>query len=181
MNQGVEQGMEQVGKNKMNHSSNRVVSTHDLFPIIYEELKNGKKVKFTVSGTSMLPWISNNRDQVLLVAIDNKQLKLGDIILFQDKRGEYILHRIYKKDTEGYHTIGDGCIFEDGRVLPDKMIGVVEKIYRKGKEIDCNSFFWRMIFLTWRHLLPIRKYILNIYFILVKWKGFIKLRNSNGV
>lgn len=173
------------GSIRVESDCRRVVSSHDLFPIICEELHNGNKVKFTVSGTSMLPWISNDRDQVLLKSLDHNALQLGDIILFQDKRGEYILHRIYKKETEGFRTIGDGCLYEDGLVLPDKILGVVDKIYRKGKEIDCNSFFWSLIFLIWRHLLPIRKYLLNLYFLLIKCKvkcnSFINIRKNNGV
>lgn len=155
----------------MEITKKRTVSTYDLFPIMVENLKDGQKVKFTVSGTSMLPWIVHNRDQVLLSGINGKIIKLGDIIVFRDHRGKYILHRIYKKDVEGYRTIGDGCICEDGLVKSEDIIGIVEKIYRKGKEIDCNSLPWRYIFFHWRKLLPIRRYLLEIYFILVRVKS----------
>lgn len=148
----------------------KVVSTYDIFPLVRIAMSEGKKVKITVSGNSMEPWISHNRDQVLLSAAAGRNLKKGNIILFQSKYGKYILHRIYKTDAEGYHTIGDACLSEDGFILPSEIIGVVEIIYRKGKEIDCDSFHWRFIFTVWRRLLPFRKYLLNFYFLMRKLK-----------
>jgi len=156
-------------------SNKKIVSTNNLFPIIKESLYGGQKVKFTVSGYSMLPWIAHNRDQVLLARIDEKRLKLGDIILFQNYQDKYILHRIYKKEAEGYWTIGDASLYVDGLVHSDEIIGVVEKIYRKGKEIDCNSFLWQLIFSAWRLLLPVRVYLLRLYYFIVRLKKAIKM------
>lgn len=155
----------------MINNSKKTVSTHELFPFISESLNRGQKVRFTVSGTSMLPWIVHNRDQVLLTSTLGLQLKMGDIILFKDNREKYILHRIYKKERQGFRTIGDACLYEDGLVLPTKIIGVVEKIYRKGKELDCNSLLWWSVFTIWRKLLPIREPLLRLYFFLVKLKS----------
>lgn len=166
----------------MKNTSRKIVSTHDLFPIISESLRSGQKVKFTVSGTSMLPWIAHNRDQVLLASTDNKRLKPGDIILFQNESSKYILHRIYRKEAGGYLTVGDACLCGDGLVLPSEIIGVVEKIYRKGKIMDCNSIIWRSVFSVWRWMLPIREHLLKIYFVLVRLKNGIKnKRNYIGV
>ena len=146
------------------------VSTHDLFPIIEELLAMNRQAIFTVKGTSMLPFIGDNRDSVVLEKRDFNNLKKGDIILFQYDSGKYILHRIYNISQEGYQTIGDGCISFDDWIRPDQVRGVVTKIIRKGKEIDCNSIKWKIIFSLWMGLLPIRKYLLRIYFKLGKIK-----------
>jgi signal peptidase I len=156
----------------MDRYSNKVVSTHLLFPIIEEAMACGQKAIFTVSGDSMRPLIVNNRDQVLLSSSKGKLLEKGDIILFRKQSGRYILHRIYKKEANYYHTIGDACLCEDGIVKPSEIIGVVEEIYRKGKKIDCNSFLWRTIFTTWRYLLPIRQPLLNTYYWFTRRKRF---------
>lgn len=154
----------------MNCTGKKQVSTHDLFPIVREALENGKKVKFTVSGTSMLPWIADNRDQVLLTRKDPKHLKPGEIILFCHGHS-YLLHRIYKKTGNGYCTIGDSCLYKDEPVDPEEIIGVVEAIYRKGKVINCNSFLWKPVFTLWRWLLPIRGQLLSLYYSLAKLKS----------
>ena len=148
----------------------RKVSTHDLFPIIEELLAMNRQAIFTVKGTSMLPFIGDNRDSVVLEKRDFNNLKKGDIILFQYDNGKYILHRIYNTSKEGYQTIGDGCISFDDWIRPDQIKGVVTKIIRKEKEIDCSSTKWKIIFSLWMGLLPIRKYLLRIYFKLGKIK-----------
>jgi signal peptidase I len=151
-----------------------IVSTHILFPEVIDMLANGNQVKFTVSGNSMRPLIVDNRDQVLLTGTEGKRLNIGDIILYRTKYGKYILHRIYIVNKNGYRTIGDACLSEDGFVPSSDIIGKVVKIYRKGKEIDCNSLLWRSIFLTWLKLLPVRKYLLNLYIYLAHIKGMLK-------
>ena len=148
----------------------RKVSTHDLFPIIEELLAMNRQAIFTVKGTSMLPFIGDNRDSVVLEKRHFNNLQKGNIILFQYDNGKYILHRIYNTSKEGYQTIGDGCIYFDDWIRPDQVRGVVTKIIRKGKEIDCNLKKWKIIFSLWMGLLPIRKYLLQIYFKLGKIK-----------
>lgn len=140
----------------------RKVSTHDLFPIIEELLAMDRQAIFTVKGRSMIPFIGDNRDQVVLDKKDSSNLKVGDIILFKNKYNNYILHRIYSISQEGYLTIGDGNLHFDGYVKSNQIIGVVIKIVRKNKEIDCNSKYWKLIFHLWMKLLPIRRTLLKI-------------------
>lgn len=147
----------------MVNSDIQKVSTHDLFPIIEELLACNKQAIFTISGYSMLPFMGSQRDQVLLSKRDFENLKKGEIILFQLDCGKYILHRIYKVTNEGYLTMGDGNLHYDGVIRPDQIIGVVEKIYRKNKEIECKSLWFRITSKMWMILLPIRKYILKLY------------------
>lgn len=162
----------------MENLGRKVVSTQDLFPIMKEYLVEGLKVKFTVSGDSMRPWVVHNRDQVILTSVDGKRLKRGDIILFNLK-GRYILHRIYKKKTDGYLTIGDACRYEDGLILPDDIIGVVETICRKGKEINCNSAIWRFVFSVWQKLLPVRNPILTVYYFMLQMKSRFRAKTKS--
>lgn len=139
------------------------VSTHDLFPIIEELLACNRQAIFTISGYSMLPFMGSQRDQVLLSKRDFESLKKCEIILFRLDCGKYILHRVYKVTNDGYLTMGDGNLHYDGVIRPDQIIGVVEKIYRKDKEIDCNGLWFRITSKMWMILLPIRKYILKLY------------------
>lgn len=135
------------------------ISGIDLFPVIEEQLAKGKRVCFTVSGTSMMPWIINNRDQVELISVRDITLKKGDIILFQVFSGKYVLHRITKIVPRGYMTTGDGNLHRDGFISSTSIIGKVITIHRKGKVIDCNALRWRIIFWLWMELFPIRKWI----------------------
>lgn len=155
------------------------VSTHDLFPIIEKLLACNKQAIFTISGYSMLPFMGSQRDQVLLGKREFESLKKGEIILFQLDCDKYILHRIYKVTDEGYLTMGDGTLVYDGVIRPDQVIGVVEKIYRKNKEIDCGSTWFKIISNIWMALLPVRKYILKLYHFMHFCKKRVKEYFSN--
>lgn len=162
----------------MKNYDKKEVSTGELFPLIKEVINHGHKARFTVSGNSMRPWIVDDRDQVLLTG--SLKARLGDIILFQNTRGNYVLHRIMKKEKDGYHTMGDSCIkVDDDLIFSKDIIGVVEIIYRKGKEIDCNSFLWRFIFTLWRLLLPFRKILLKLYYVLIRMNYEIADRKNS--
>lgn len=137
----------------------RFISGQDLFPVIEEQLISGNRVSFTVSGSSMMPWIVNNRDQVELISVKNLVLKKGDIILFLPFPGKYVLHRITKIVPGGYITTGDGNLHRDGFISTESVIGKVVKIHRKGKLIDCDNLHWRIIFSLWMKLFPIRKWL----------------------
>lgn len=137
----------------------RYISGQDLFPVIEEQLALGNRVCFTVSGTSMTPWIIHNRDQVELISAKGLTLKKGDIILFQPFSGKYVLHRITRIVSGGYITTGDGNLHRDGFIPPEAIIGKTVMIHRKGKNIDCSSLLWRIVFWIWMALFPIRRWL----------------------
>lgn len=139
------------------------VSCQDIFPIIEEQLNQGKSVRFIVSGISMTPWIINNRDQVEIISARGLTLKKGDIVLFQPFQGRYILHRITKILPDGYITTGDGNLYRDGFIASDSVIGKVIIIYRKGKAISCDRLRWKLLFRLWMALFPFRKYLFRFW------------------
>lgn len=141
----------------------KYVSGQDMFPIVEEQLALGKRVCFTVSGTSMTPWIIHNRDQVELISAKGLPLKKGDIILFQPFPGKYILHRITKIVPGGYITTGDGNLHRDGWSSSASVIGKAVAIRRKGKIIDCHALRWSITFWLWMELFPVRKRILSCW------------------
>lgn len=136
-------------------------STHELLPLAHEIIQSGRKVVITVSGDSMRPFIAGNRDKVLLGKAERP--KKGDVILFRDKYGEYILHRIYRIKDNHLFTIGDYCLRADGQVEEEQIIGMVEAVIRKGKKIPCSSLVWRLYSFLWLALLPLRKYLILLY------------------
>lgn len=138
------------------------VSQKDLMPLMEEALKAGKKVRFTVSGNSMWPWLIHQRDSVLLEECGNQKLKKGDIILFQALEHHYVLHRITRKVKGGYITTGDGNLARDGFVPKDKVIGKAVVLYRKDRKIICCQWKWRLIARLWMVGFPVRKYLVKL-------------------
>lgn len=138
------------------NNSEFVISNEILFSMTEKLLAEGKSVKFTVSGNSMWPLIIHNRDSVMLIACKRDELKKGDIILFKTNPYHYVLHRITKVVKGGYITTGDGNLHRDGFVPYEQVVAKVSEIYRKDKVIDCNKWYWKLIFRIWMFLFPVR-------------------------
>jgi hypothetical protein len=143
------------------------VHTSDLFEVVLPILKKGHHAAFTVSGMSMWPFLCHNRDQVIVAACDPSRLAIGDIVLLQTPLGNYLLHRITGLRSGEFETTGDGNCFRDGWFPRSCAKAKVKTIIRNGKELDCRNPFWRLVFSLWRHLFPVRRYLLR----LLKWIG----------
>ena len=152
------------------------MSPETLFNEIEKELMQGRKVKFTVTGMSMWPFICHARDQVIVESCVPEDLRVGDIILFRSPLTGYMLHRVTALRENEFETTGDGNCFRDGW-FPDEFIKAkVISIIRKGKTIDCGRPWWRFLTFIWMAAFPIR----GILLLTLKRIGHWKARYKNG-
>lgn len=100
------------------------------FPLLEEELKENKKVRFRIKGNSMYPLLRDEKDEVLLVSCDPMQIHTGDIVLFKFK-GNYILHRFIQKEKHTFIFKGDNVWYNKEYCQANDLVGVVERVYRK--------------------------------------------------
>ena len=84
-----------------------VLDTNQYLDAVCRMIEEGKEnVPVPVKGVSMRPFLRDG-DFAYLVSLPRK-LKRGDIVLFQRKNGQYVLHRIYKILKNGsYLLLGD--------------------------------------------------------------------------
>lgn len=123
-------------------------------------LKEGKVVPIIPQGISMLPFIDGNK--VYLLKKD--QVRVGDIVLVW-YGGNYILHRVYSITGEQVTLMGDGNLRGTEQVGADEILGtVIEIVTSKGRHRKPGRAW------LWRHLLPVRKYLLKIH---RKWQRLI--------
>ena len=71
----------------------RAIPMESLLPLLQLQMDNGTKAPLCVTGTSMLPMLTPQRDTVYLEKC-TQALKSGDVILYRRATGEFILHRI---------------------------------------------------------------------------------------
>lgn len=147
--------------------SRYIISTHDLFPVILEELKECRQASFTITGMSMWPFFCHGRDTVVIEqypSLLTPLLKIGDIVLICTPSRHYILHRVTKisKDGRYIETTGDGNCYRDSPVPVSYVKARVVKFIRKGKSIDCHSYIWRVVFRIWMLLFPFRPCLLPL-------------------
>lgn len=125
--------------------------------VVYRDLdalKDGKVIALVPQGISMLPFIKGGVDQVYLLKKD--RVVVGDIVLVE-YHGKHILHRVYAVDGEKITLMGDGNLEGTERVAADEVMGTVVDIVHNGRHLKPKKAW------LWRHLLPIRRYLLKIH------------------
>jgi len=85
----------------------RKVKSSELFPVIKEILSEGRTAWITVTGNSMYPFLREDIDSVKLSAASLETIKKGDIVLIRRLTGEYILHRVIRKEDDCFYMVGD--------------------------------------------------------------------------
>ena len=115
----------------------RIVDNQEYMKVVRSILEEGKEVPLVVTGNSMMPFLIDRRDQVLIKRIE-RPLKKGDIAFFQRENGQYIMHRIHfmrKDDRTGenqFYFIGDGQKNIEGPIKETRIFGVITGVLRKG-------------------------------------------------
>ena len=71
------------------------VDTREYVTVLKEMTEQGLEVAMTVSGTSMEPFLTHERDKIYFRKAEGL-MKKGDMVFFQRKTGEYVMHRIMK-------------------------------------------------------------------------------------
>lgn len=125
-----------------------------------EKGRNGEEVCATVNtnGISMWPLLRCYNDSVRIV-YPNRELRIGDIVMFHRADGREIAHRINWMDDTMLDTLGDNCNKSDGKFPRDKVIGIVTHVCRNGRLIPVDTKFWRFYgrFMLWSN--PARMFV----------------------
>lgn len=106
-------------------------------------------------GRSMLPFIRGGVDSVRLRKPEG--LKVGDIALASIGTS-YVVHRVIAIEGEKVTLMGDGNLQNTEHCDRTNVLGVVDEIITPEGSHRKPGKAW-----LWRHLLPIREYLLKIY------------------
>lgn len=138
----------------MDSCNERQVRLEQLMPLIREQLAEGKRIKFSPRGTSMLPMLREGLDSVILSPLPAK-LKKYDLPLYQRENGQYVLHRIVKTG-ETYTCVGDNQFALEQGLRHEQMIGLVTAFCRGEKEILVTALGYRIYCRAWHYSRPAR-------------------------
>ncbi len=142
------------------HMDKFLVNNEEFFAEVEKLLAEGRRVTIPVKGFSMLPFIRGERDLVELVPPGD--LKVGDIVLFYDRR--YVLHRIVSIDGNKLIIKGDGVINGTEHVTVDAVRAKAATIWRNGKKrVDPYSPRQKFRLKIWNLLRPFHRVILAVY------------------
>ena len=131
-----------------------------------EELERSGKLVYTTVGVSMRPLIRQDKD-ISIIEKPKGRLKKYDVALYKRPTGQYVLHRVVKVLEDGYVILGDNCCSKEFNIKDSQILGVLTSLNRGGKEIDFESFGYKLyVRLRYAHY-PVRV-------IIFKTKKFIR-------
>lgn len=132
----------------------RAVGMDEIVPLIRESLEANGCAIIPVRGVSMLPFLKEGRDSVVLAEVA-KPPKKRDIVLYQRADGSYVLHRIASVG-ETYTCIGDAqFVFEKG-IAPSQIIARVTAIRKNKRLIKVENPIRRLCVFFWSITRPVR-------------------------
>ena len=115
------------------------------------ELAEKGKLIYTNVGVSMLPWLREGRDLMVI----ERAVSFGafDAVLFRrpgvSGRGKYVLHRILKEYPDGkFFVAGDNCTGGEA-VAREDILGVLTGVIRNGRLIKTDSLVYRLYVRLW--------------------------------
>lgn len=157
----------------------RKLDTAEYMKIVRSLLEEGREVPLVVAGNSMIPFLADQRDKILIERVD-RPLKRGDIAFFQRRNGQYIMHRICRvrrdKDTGRwqYWFVGDAQTIVEGPIEREQIFGLITEVERKGRNIRENSALWFFFRTAWLWVRPFRRWIMSAYEVVKKFCLFLR-------
>ena len=140
----------------------RVVDTREYVSVLREIAESGKIVSLRIAGSSMSPFLAHGRDYIYFTKPD-REPRTGDMVFYQRKNGQYVMHRIYKKKPEGYYIVGDAQTEIEGPVDRGQIFALIIKVKRKDRIIRPGDFWWEFFEHVWIHMIPLRRRAVRIY------------------
>lgn len=128
---------------------------------IKRQLSEGRQVVMCVKGRSMLPFIRGGKDSVVLESAGF--VKVGDVLLCEVGAGNYVLHRLIKKEKWVLVLMGDGNIRGVEYCEEKNVIACVSRIIRNGRSYACDGMLFRGFSALWRKALFMRRYLLYLF------------------
>lgn len=131
-------------------NSARTIANRELFSIVRDTLLEGKVVRVSVKGESMLPFFRSGSTITLRPVRDEDIRKYG--VVMADAGHAFVVHRIIEIKDNMVTLLGDGNIYGTEKVSRENIYGVV----------DCSALH---IFLAklWLWIRPLRRYPLAIF------------------
>jgi len=151
------------------NNDKHITSMDELMPLMRMQLGEGKSVRFTPTGVSMMPLLRHNTDSVVLSPAPDT-LSMYDIALYQRDNGDYVLHRMVgKADVIGeanegltYTMLGDNQFIKEYGIRHDQIIGIVTSFIKDGREHSVDELGYKIYCRVWYHSRQFRYFLKRV-------------------
>lgn len=117
---------------------------HKVLDNIEELIPIGECFELRVTGYSMLPLLGRKGDTIIVRRTTPQEPIEGRIAMFRQGDGHIVVHRVKSIDNGMVTLMGDGNTKGYEQCPRESIVGVVERVRRKGGEIvSCTSWWWR--------------------------------------
>ena len=120
-------------------------------------------MRMRAKGNSMLPFIRDSKDEVVLEKPNKQSFQKGRLLLVQLADKRYVLHRVEKIENNTIILRGDGNLSILESCTVDDVIAEVIAVMRGGKEIKVGSFKWKLYGYLWPQNAFLRRVGLGVY------------------
>lgn len=141
----------------------RVIQNSVFFQEITSRIAEGERVRMRAKGNSMLPFIRDSKDEVVLEKPNKRSFQKGRLLLVQLSDKRYVLHRVEKIENNAVLLRGDGNLSILESCTVDDVIAEVIAVMRGGKEIKVGSVKWNLYRYLWPRGYLLRRIALGIY------------------
>lgn len=125
------------------------------------EIEKSGGIIYTNVGDSMMPYIKQGRD-ILVISKVHGKLKKYDVPLYKRNNGQYVLHRILKVREKDYVICGDNRWNKEYGITDRHIIGVLTGVIRNGREIPVTNRKYRIYVHLWCDFFPLRAFIIRV-------------------
>ena len=151
----------------------KLVDTREYVSVLRELVEEGREVSLLVSGSSMSPFLAHQRDYIYFKKPD-RELKKGNMVFYQRRSGQFVMHRIWKVKADKYYMVGDAQREIEGPLDRDQIFALITKVQRKGKWIQPGDFWWEFFEKVWINIVPVRRVFVKAYGLVYKVKNLRK-------
>ena len=134
----------------------------DAIEVIDEVLDGGGEFRMYPKGISMLPFIVQGRDSVVLRRDAAHGAKKHDIAFYRRTDGQFVLHRVMKVCDDGSFVMcGDNQTVLEPDIKKEQIIGYVSRLYKGDREYSFSSLKYKIYIFFWCFM-PYRRTVMFI-------------------
>lgn len=124
-----------------------IVPCREFMPVIRSALERGQRVRMTVNGSSMLPFVRDG-DVVELEPVHSSP-RVGDVVLLRCSGERYVMHRVVRKEGDALFIRGDAQPRSEGPFAPRDVLGRISLSQRNGHTRALDRGVWRFAGCAW--------------------------------
>ena len=141
----------------------KFIQNNIFFQEVAARIANSDRVRIRAKGNSMLPFIRDIKDEIILEKPNKQSFQKGRLLLVRLADERFVLHRVKKIDDNRILLHGDGNLSTFETCTPKDVIAEATTVIRNGKTIGIGSFHWNLYRYLWPRNLLLRRVCLGIY------------------